>query len=99
MIMEFKGIILPKLNTSCIQSKAKQIWDKLNEDNIEINVKTSAMGVLLLAVGIGVAVGISECLAQNEIKKALRKQKKELDKEKEAEIEALKAEAEASEWV
>lgn len=89
--MEFKGIILPKIDTACIQSKAKQIWDKLNEDNIEINVKTSAMGIMLLAVGIGVAVGISECLAQREIKKALRKQKKELDQEKEDEIAAILA--------
>ena len=92
--MEIKGIVLPKIDTSCIQNKAKQIWNKLNEDNIEINVKTSAVGIMLFAVGVGVAVGISECLAQAEIKKALRKQKKELDREKEAEIDAILAEIE-----
>lgn len=90
--MEIKGIVLPKIDTSCLQNKAKQIWNKLNEDNIEINVKTSAVGIMLFAVGVGVAVGISECLAQAEIKKALRKQKKELDREKEAEIDAILAE-------
>ena len=94
--MEIKGITLPKIDKSCIQNKAKQVWSKLNEDNIEINVKTSVAGIILFTLGVGLAVGISECISQMEIKKALRKQKKEFEKEKAAEIEALIAEVEAN---
>ena len=94
--MEIKGITLPKIDKSCIQNKAKQVWSKLNEDNIEINVKPSVAGIILFTIGVGLAVGISECISQMEIKKALRKQKKEFEKEKAAEIEALIAEVEAN---
>ena len=94
--MEIKGITLPKIDKSCIQNKAKQVWSKLNEDNIEINVKTSVAGIILFTIGVGLAVGISECISQMEIKKALRKQNKEFEKEKAAEIEALIAEVEAN---
>ena len=90
--MEIKDLILKNINPACVKNKAKEIWDQLNEDNIEINIKTSAMGIMLFLVGVGVAAGISEWLSQVEVKKALRKQKKELDKEKEEEIEALLAE-------
>lgn len=97
--MEIKEIILQKVKPSCFQfmkeqvkEKAREIWDALNEDNIEINIKTSALGIVVFAVGVGVIVGISEYVSQAELKKALRKQKKELDSKKEEEIQALLAE-------
>ncbi len=97
--MDIKEMILEKIKPSCLQlakdkvkEKAKDIWNALNEENIEINIKTSAIGIMIFAVGIGVIVGISECVSQAELKKALRKQKKDLDSKKEAEIEALLSE-------
>ncbi len=77
--MEFMSKNLP--DAKCMESKAKQVWKKLNEDNIEIKITTSAMGLMLFAAGIGAAVCISKCISQMETKKALRKQKKALRKE------------------
>ena len=101
--MDIKEMILQKLTPSCLQfvkvkakEKAKEIWDALNEENIEINIKTSALGIVIFAVGVGIVIGISEYVSKAELKKALRKQKKELDKAKEEEIESLLAEITAA---
>ena len=59
-----------------LKKKAKQTWATLNENNIEVTLTTSAMGLLLFALGIGVSLGISRCITKMEIKSALRKQKK-----------------------
>ncbi len=65
-----------KNESSALKKKAKQTWETLNENNIEVTLTTSAMGLLLFALGIGVSLGISRCITKMEIKSALRKQKK-----------------------
>ena len=59
-----------------LKKKAKQTWESLNTNNIEVTLTTSAMGLLLFALGIGVSLGISRCITKMEVKSALRKQKK-----------------------
>ena len=67
-----------KLKDSSFRKKLKQTWSALTEDNIEVTLTTSAMGLMLFAVGIGVSLGISRCITKIELKSALRKQKKML---------------------
>ena len=71
-----------KKSTKCTESsfseKLKQTWSAFTEDNIEVTLTTSAMGLMLFAVGIGVSLGISRCITKIELKSALRKQKKML---------------------
>ena len=59
-----------------LKKKAKQTWESLNTNNIEVTLSTSAMGLLLFALGVGVSLGISRCITKMEVKSALRKQKK-----------------------
>lgn len=65
-----------KTNAAALKKKAKQTWETLNENNIEVTLTTSAMGLLLFALGIGVSLGISRCITKMEVRSALRKQKK-----------------------
>lgn len=65
-----------KTDSSELKKKAKQTWDSLNENNIEVTLTTSAVGLMLFALGVGVSLGISRCITKMEIKSALRKQKK-----------------------
>ena len=65
-----------KTDSAALKQKAKDTWETLNENNIEVTLTTSAMGLLLFALGIGVSLGISRCLTKMEVKSALRKQKK-----------------------
>lgn len=85
--MELNKIKIPALDPECLKKKAAKLWADLNEDNIEIKVTTSAMGLLLLALGIGAAVSISRCMTKMETNKALRNQKKQLIREIDAEAE------------
>lgn len=73
--MENKFKKCPKTD---IQKKVKQTWETLNNNNIEVTLTTSAIGLLLFALGIGVSLGISRCITKMELKSALRKQKKAL---------------------
>lgn len=68
----------PKFKDSSLQKKLKQTWSALTDNNIEVTLTTSAMGLMLFAVGIGVSLGISRCITKIELKSALRKQKKML---------------------
>ena len=61
---------------SAFKKKAKQIWEAIIENNIEVTLTTSAIGLMLFAVGIGVSLGISRCITKIELQSALRKQKK-----------------------
>lgn len=61
---------------SAFKKKAKQIWEAIIENNIEVTLSTSAIGLMLFAVGIGVSLGISRCITKIELQSALRKQKK-----------------------
>lgn len=63
-------------DSAMLKKKAKQTWESLNTNNIEVTLTTSAMGLLLFALGIGVSLGISRCITKMEVKSALRKQKK-----------------------
>ena len=72
----------PKFDGSAIKNKAKEIWETLNSDNIEVTLSTSAMGLLFFAIGIGISLGLSRCMTKAELKAALRKQKKALLQEK-----------------
>ena len=65
-----------KSDSAALKKKAKQTWETLNENNIEVTLTTSAMGLLLFALGVGVSLGISRCITKMEVKSALRKQKK-----------------------
>ena len=65
-----------KTNAAALKKKAKQTWETLNENNIEVTLTTSAMGLLLFALGIGISLGISRCITKMEVRSALRKQKK-----------------------
>ena len=65
-----------KIQSAALKKKAKQTWETLNENNIEVTLTTSAMGLLLFALGVGVSLGISRCITKMEVKSALRKQKK-----------------------
>ncbi len=67
-----------KIKESSFASKVKQTWSAFTEDNIEVTLTTSAMGLMLFAVGIGISLGISRCITKIELKSALRKQKKML---------------------
>ena len=72
----------PKFDGSAIKNKAKEIWNTLNSDNIEVTLTTSPMGLLFFALGIGASLGLSRCFTKAEVKNALRKQKKALLQEK-----------------
>ena len=72
----------PKFDTTAIKNKAKETWNTLNEDNIEVTLTTSAMGLLFFAIGIGVSLGLSRFITKAELTNALRKQKKALLQEK-----------------
>lgn len=74
--MENKFSKFPKTDSAALKKKAKQTWETLNENNIEVTLTTSAMGLLLFALGIGVSLGISRCITKMEVRSALRKQKK-----------------------
>ena len=65
-----------KSDSAVLKKKAKDTWETLNENNIEVTLTTSAMGLLLFALGVGVSLGISRCITKMEVKSALRKQKK-----------------------
>ena len=65
-----------KTDPAALKKKAKKTWETLNENNIEVTLTTSAVGLLLFALGIGVSLGISRCITKMELKSALRKQKK-----------------------
>ena len=65
-----------KFKQSSFSKKLKQTWASFTEDNIEVTLTTSAMGLMLFAVGIGVSLGISRCITKIELKSALRRQKK-----------------------
>lgn len=65
-----------KIETGALKKKAKQTWETLNQNNIEVTLTTSAIGLLLFALGIGVTLGISRCMTKLEMKSALRKQQK-----------------------
>ncbi len=66
----------PKTDAAALKKKAKKTWESLSENNIEVTLTTSAIGLLLFALGIGVSLGISRCITKIELKSALRKQKK-----------------------
>ena len=66
----------PKIDPAALKKKAKKTWETLNQNNIEVTLTTSAMGLLFFALGIGVSLGISRCITKFELKSALRKQKK-----------------------
>lgn len=68
----------PKIDGASIQEKAKKTWDTLVTENVEITLTTSALGLLLFALGIGITFCISRCITKAELKSALRKQKKML---------------------
>ena len=72
----------PKFDLDVIKNKAKEIWDTLNTDNIEVSLTTSAMGLLFFALGIGVSLGLSRFVTKAEVNAALRKQKKAFMQEK-----------------
>lgn len=72
----------PKFDCAAIKNKAKEVWETLNADNIEVSLTTSAMGLLFFAIGIGVSLGLSRAFTKAELKSALRKQKKALLQEK-----------------
>ena len=72
----------PKFDSTAIKNKAKETWNTLNEDNIEVTLTTSAMGLLFFAIGIGVSLGLSRCITKAELTNALRQQKKALLQEK-----------------
>ncbi len=72
----------PKFDCTVIKNKAKEVWDTLNADNIEVSLTTSAMGLLFFALGIGFSLGLSRFVTKAELKNALRKQKKALLQEK-----------------
>jgi len=63
---------------SAIKEKAKQAWETITADNIEVTLTTSALGLMLFALGIGVSLGISRCITKVELNAALRKQRKML---------------------
>ena len=81
-IMENKFKKFPKFDGAAVKDKAKQTWKTLNADNIEITLTTSAMGLMLFAVGVGISLGISRCITKVEMKTALRKQRKVFLQEK-----------------
>ena len=72
----------PKFDTAAIKNKAKETWNTLNSNNIEVTLTTSAMGLLFFALGIGASLCLSRCITKAELKAALRKQKKALMQEK-----------------
>lgn len=76
--MENKSKKSNKITESSFSEKLKKTWSAFTEDNIEVTLTTSAMGLMLFAVGIGVSLGISRCITKIELKSALRKQKKML---------------------
>ena len=63
------------INCAAFKKNAQEAWESLNKDNIEVTLTTSAMGLILFALGIGISLGISRCLTKMEVKSALRKQK------------------------
>ena len=65
----------PKINCAAFKKKAQEVWESLNKDNIEVTMTTSAIGLLLFALGVGISFGISRCITKMELKSALRKQK------------------------
>lgn len=83
--MENKFKKSPKCKESSFKKKLQKTWASLTEDNIEVTLTTSAIGLMLFAVGIGVSMGISRCITKIEMQSALRKQKKMLTAENESE--------------
>ena len=71
-----------KKESSDFKKKAKQTRQTLCDDNIEVTLTTSAVGLLLFALGIGISMGISRCITKMELKSALRKQRRLLFCEK-----------------
>ena len=65
----------PNINCAAFKKKAQEVWESLNKDNIEVTMTTSAIGLLLFALGVGISFGISRCITKMELKSALRKQK------------------------
>jgi hypothetical protein len=76
--MENKFKQFPNIDAVALKKKMQQTWSTITEDNIEVTLTTSAIGLLLFAVGIGVSIGISRCITKLELRSALRKQKKAL---------------------
>ena len=64
-----------KKESSAFMKKAKQTWETLCDDNIELTLTTSAVGLLLFALGIGISMGVSRCITKMELRSALRKQR------------------------
>ena len=73
---KFKNPI--QTDADSLKKKMKQAWASITEDNIEVTLTTSAIGLMLFALGIGVSLGISRCITKLELRSALRKQKKAL---------------------
>ena len=83
--MENKFKKSPKCKESSFKKKLQKTWASLTEDNIEVTLTTSAIGLMLFALGIGVSMGNSRCITKIEMQSALRKQKKMLAAENESE--------------
>ena len=65
----------PQMDPTALKKNAKQTWATLSENNIEVTLTTSAIGLLLFALGIGISICVSRCLTKLELKSALRKQR------------------------
>ena len=80
--MANKCMQVPKIDRDALKKKAQETWESLNKDNIEVTLTTSAMGLILFALGIGISLSISRCITKMEVSSALRKQKRLLTSEK-----------------
>jgi hypothetical protein len=70
---------MSKIEMDSWKRKAKRIWKTLNEDNLEIKINTSIMGLILFSLTLSAMLGIYKHSAQAEMKKALKEQKKQME--------------------
>ncbi len=82
--MEFKPANAKKF----VQSKAKDTWRTLTETKLNLDLKLTVTPIEIIAVaaGIGVTVCVVRCVHKMEMKRALRKQAKELRAEAEQQL-------------
>lgn len=87
--------ITPVIDKKMLESKAKDAWKVLTENEVEMNMKLTItpLGLIAFAAGVGATVCAIRCLHKMEVKRALRKQAKTLKAENKAKIAEVKAEA------
>ena len=82
--------MIPAINKTAIQNKAKDAWKVLTETEMELKLKLNVtpLGVIAFAAGVGVTVCAIRAFHKADVKRALRKQAKEFKAEAEAAAEA-----------